>query len=317
MPRAKIWFVPRGKFWVVLLATIGVGYGAWGQFGVLLGYEVEGAYFNTRDGVRMHYVVEGQGEPLILVHGFAMNIDLSWRKPGVLSNLSEEFQVIAYDARGHGLSDKPRGVERYGEAMVDDIVDLMDHLGIRRAHFIGQSMGGMTILKFVAKYPERVISASPNAIGWQRRDPLNLSTCEALAASLESGAGLRPLLERLQPTDGRMGQFTKATLDTFVGYINDNLALACVARALPELAVSKEDLVRNEVPVLTVIGSVDPLLGDAYELHETMRNHTLVQVDGADHFYLTDTEAYNTALTDFLRAHRETAAPAPEVGIGS
>lgn len=292
---------------MVLIVALGAGYGAWGQFGVLLGYEVEGQYFTTRDGVRIHYVEEGAGEPLILVHGFAMNIDLSWRKPGVLHTLGKEYRVIAYDARGHGLSDKPQGDARYGEVMVDDIVDLMDHLGVSRAHLVGQSMGGLTILKFVTKYPERVISASPNAIGWERADELNLSTCEALATSLENGGGYGPLLERLQPTDGRMGQFTKLTLDTLVGYINDKRVMASVARGLTKLTVTREALERNRVPVLTMVGSADPLLCDAYELHETMPHHELLEIPGGDHFYLTSMPEYHDALMDFLHAHVDNA----------
>ena len=290
----------RRKFWIVLVLALGLGYGAWGQFGALLGYEEEGSYFTTRDGTRLHYIERGQGEPIILVHGFAMNIELSWRRPGVIDTLAREYRVIAYDARGHGMSDKPRGVENYGERMIDDIVDLLDHTGIARAHFVGQSMGGMTILKFVAEHPERVISAAPNAMGWARPTPRNLETMATLARSLEQGNGLRPLLERLAPTDGSMGQFTKITLDTIVSYMNDTDALTACARSLQRLCVTEAELRANRIPTLTLVGSADPLVEDAEELHQVMAHHELTVVDGADHFYITGTREYQETLMRFL-----------------
>lgn len=305
----------RRRFWIILVIALGLGYGAWAQFGVLLGYEVEGQYFTARDGVRIHYIDTGAGEPIILVHGFAMNIDLSWRRSGVIDMLAREYRVIAYDARGHGRSGKPAGEQAYGDAMIDDIVDLMEHLNIPRAHFVGQSMGGMTILKFVAEHPGRVISASPNAMGWAQPTPQNLATMQSLADSLERGDGMRPLLERLAPKDGSMGQFTKATLDTMVSLINDTNALHDCALAIPRLCVCEADLRANQVPVLTIIGTNDPFLADAKLLHETMPNHQLTIVQGADHFYVASTPEYQTTLINFLHAHSETTNEV--VGVGS
>ncbi len=307
--------VMRRKFWIVLVVALGIGYGAWAQFGVLLGFEEEGAYFTARDGTRLHYVEAGAGEPIILVHGFAMNIDLSWRRPGVIDTLAKEYRVVAYDARGHGRSGRPAGALAYGEAMIDDIVDLMEHVGIPRAHLVGQSMGGMTVLKFVAEHPERVISASANAMGWAQPTPQNLGTIDALARSLESGNGLRPLLERLAPTDGSMGQFTKATLDTLVGFMNDTEAMMACARGLPELCVTESQLRANRVPVLTIIGGNDPLVREARDLHQTMGYHQLTVVPGADHFYVTATAEFHATLMNFLRMNREMAVGA--VGVGT
>lgn len=306
------------KIWVAATVTVLLGYAAWGQFSVLLGYEVEGDFFVTSDGVPLHYTDTGEteAEAVVLVHGFAMNIDLSWRKPGVIHSLAERYRVIAYDARGHGLSGKPIGEEHYGTRMVDDIAELMSRLGIQRAHLVGQSMGGLTILKFVAKYPERLLSAAPNAIGWSRPTEENLDTIARLADSLDMSHGIAPLLHRLEPTDGSMGQFTKATLNRMVRYLNDERALTSVARGLPALCVDAEALRRNTVPVLTLIGSLDPLLPDAYELHEVMAGHTLVEVAEADHFYITDTPEYHATLMAFLARHGANRVDA-EQGLGS
>ncbi|MGC9054031.1 MAG: alpha/beta fold hydrolase, partial [Candidatus Hydrogenedens sp.] len=65
-------------------------------------------FFNS-DGIKIHYTDEGQGEPIILTHGFAVNSDLNWRKPGIIDYLKINFRIIAVDLRGHELSSKPYG----------------------------------------------------------------------------------------------------------------------------------------------------------------------------------------------------------------
>ena len=66
-------------------------------------HQVEGAYFDS-DGVRLHYTEDGSGEPVVLVHGFAVNADVNWRKPGIIRALAKDYRVIApEDGRRAGL----------------------------------------------------------------------------------------------------------------------------------------------------------------------------------------------------------------------
>src|SRR5437870_5371897 len=75
-------------------------------------------FFFDSAGVRIHYVVEGKGEPVILIHGYAVNINWNWTGPGIIKGLSNQYQVIAIDNRGHGQSEKPRDPKAYaGNAM--------------------------------------------------------------------------------------------------------------------------------------------------------------------------------------------------------
>jgi len=297
----------RNRFLIAFVLFITLGYGAWGQFGVLLGYEIEGKYFDS-DGVRLHYVEAGAGEPVILVHGYAMNIDLSWRRPGVLDALAQRYHVVAFDARGHGLSDKPHDPASYGLEQVDDIVRLMDHLGIARAHLVGQSMGALTVLKFLSRHPERVISAAPNVMGWARPDERNLATLDALVTSLESGNGLMPLFDRLEPAEGGMSYLTRRTLDTLVGYLNDERALIAMTKSLAELSITEEEVAANRVPVLTIIGSADPMLEDVHLLHAAMPRHEMAVVPGADHFYVTGRPEFMSMLLGWLASHEASGA---------
>src|SRR5437764_612909 len=98
--------------------------------------------FDSR-GVKIHYTVEGQGAPVVLIHGLHSSADINWRVPGTIKTLAAHYRVIAFDVRGHGHSDKPDKDDAYGVEMAEDVVRLMDHLKIDKAHIVGYSMGGM------------------------------------------------------------------------------------------------------------------------------------------------------------------------------
>src|SRR5258708_40043771 len=85
-------------------------------------------FFFDSDGVKIHYIVEGKGEPVILIHGFAASIAANWGAPGIVKALAENYQVIALDNRGHGQSEKPHDSAAYGLKMTGDVLRLMDHL---------------------------------------------------------------------------------------------------------------------------------------------------------------------------------------------
>src|SRR5262245_64521390 len=99
------------------------------------------------NGVKIYYTVEGQGQPVVIFHGAFSSADMNWRLPGTIKTLAAHYQVIALDARGHGRSDKPAREEDYGVEMADDVIRLLDHLKIEKAHIVGYSMGGMIAMK--------------------------------------------------------------------------------------------------------------------------------------------------------------------------
>jgi len=262
---------------------------------------VEGQYFDS-DGVKIHYTVQGEGEPVILVHGFAFNADLNWRSPGVIDALTKKYKVIAIDNRGHGLSGKPTDVESYGEKMPEDIIRLMDHLKIEKAHLIGYSMGGFITLKLTTMHPERLLSAAPCGMGWGQMDAETRDLVDRIATSLEQGKGFGPLFERLnidvddRGVAGRLFNYLLAST-------NNTLALAKAMRGMPGLSVSEAQLRANQVPVLSVVGRDDPLADDVGPLHETMANHELVYIDHADHVTTLREPEFIPALLKHLEAH--------------
>jgi pimeloyl-ACP methyl ester carboxylesterase len=120
------------------------------------------------NGVKIVYVVEGKGDPVILLHGYLSSGGINWGLPGITKALAKDYQVVTLDFPAHGLSDKPTKEEAYGLEMVEDVVRLMDHLKIKKAHIVGYSMGGIVTAKFLAKHPDRALSGTLGGMGWLR-----------------------------------------------------------------------------------------------------------------------------------------------------
>ncbi len=175
------------------------------------------------DGVRIHYLIRGQGEPVILIHGLYSSARINWELPGLVDLLADKYRVIALDNRGHGLSDKPEAEDEYGLKMVRDVLGLMDHLGIERAHMVGYSMGGMILMKLLTIAPERVRSAVIGGMGWFRE-----------------GSRLQQFWENVPERDRGL------------------TPTACL-RGLAELAITEEALRAIETPSVVLVGDRDPV----------------------------------------------------------
>ncbi len=263
----------------------------------------ESRFFDS-DGVRIHYLVEGEGEPVILVHGFTANAQVNWVAPGIFDALAEDYRVIAIDTRGHGRSDKPHGAENYGAQMAKDVINLMDHLGIDKAHVAGYSMGGFITTHLIANYPDRLISAIPGGAGWSRPGDPQAGMADIIAESLEKGEGITPLMEMLTPT-GRPKPSGEqlATMNQMVLAMNDPLALAAAMRGMKDLQVTKEQLSASPVAVTAVIGEIDPLKATVDAMKRAMPDMKVVVVQGGDHMSTIADPAYLEAIQKHLARH--------------
>lgn len=241
-------------------------------------WRVKGHFFE-HDGVPLHYTDEGAGEPVVLLHGFCMHADLNWRRYGIVQQLARRYRVIAMDLRGHGLSGKPHAPSAYGLAMVEDVRALLDHLGLERVHLVGFSTGGFMTLKFLTRYPVRLLSASATGMAYRAVDDEARAKLERIGAALETRGDFRPLMEELDlPSRGLVAALRMWIL----GRLNDTQALAHLIRAFPEFEVAPEELARNEVPMLSMAGTLDPIAAGAEEMHHLMANHRLVWLEGGD-----------------------------------
>jgi len=114
-------------------------------------------YFDS-DGIKIYYEVRGEGEPVVLLNGIFMNT-ASWAT--IAGSLSKFFKVVLHDMRGQWKSEKPADRREYSfRHHARDLYNLLNHLGLERAHLIGTSYGGEVALRFALEHPEMVRSLS-------------------------------------------------------------------------------------------------------------------------------------------------------------
>ncbi|MFX0041558.1 MAG: alpha/beta fold hydrolase [Candidatus Hodarchaeota archaeon] len=113
--------------------------------------EIEEVYIDT-NGIKLHTIIIGSGEPLILLHGFP-EFWYCWKS--VIPGLKEMFQLIIPDLRGYNLSDKPKDIEKYKmEYLVGDIKGLIEELNLKQVFLAGHDWGGVVAWAFAEKHPE-------------------------------------------------------------------------------------------------------------------------------------------------------------------
>ncbi len=279
---------------------------------VSLATAAEDQFFDA-DGVRIRYVVQGEGEPVLLIHGFMVSVETQWYQSGIFAELAKQYRVIALDNRGHGKSDKPHDPDAYGLEMVKDIVRLLDHLEIRKAHVVGYSMGGFITNKLLATHPERVLTATLGGAGWSREEDETFQLLDELADSLEKDRSIAPLLARLtpegrpKPSEEQIRFFNQMMLA-----LNDPDALAAVARSLKQLAVEEKALRANRVPTLALIGEADPLKEGVDAMRGVMSNLKIIVIEEADHMTAPGNRKFIDSLSEFLAANGAEAKQAAE-----
>ena len=218
--------------------------------------------FFDSNGVKIRYTEQGSGEPVILIHGFSVNLEHEWVEPGVLPKLAQHYHVIAIDVRGHGKSDKPHDPGAYGPEMGMDVLRLMDFLKIPRVHIIGYSMGSMITAYLLSEHPERF-----------------------LTATLGGGAGFRTITPEFTKRWADIAaQLQRGEMTTTWAELHDDpQALLAVAKSLPNLKWDEAKMARVRVPVLAVCGSKDPGLEGAKDLKTVLPSVELVVIPGATH----------------------------------
>jgi pimeloyl-ACP methyl ester carboxylesterase len=280
------------------------------------GRGAEDGFFNS-NGVKIHYVVEGEGEPILLIHGFAVNIPLQWGVPGILKALAKDHRVIALDCRGHGKSGKPTDPKQYGMEMVEDAVRLLDHLKIKKAHVVGYSMGAVITAKLVVTHPDRLLSATLGAAGAIREGSEVPRFIVDLAESLEQGKGIGPLVVALTPSGKPKPSEVEISQINRLLVGDNGKALAAVVRGWKELAVTDEQLKANRVPTLAMIGEIDPLRKSVDDLKGRMANIQVKVIEGGDHVTAFLKLDFLADLRKFLAEHRARAKLKEKVPAGA
>ena len=269
------------------------------------------------NGVKIQYLVEGKGEPVLLIHGFSVNARIQWGMPGIIRALAKDHRVIAPDLRGHGKSEKPTDPKKYGTEMVEDAVRLLDHLKIKKAHVVGYSMGALITGKLLVTHPDRVLSATLGGAGVIPEGIKLPPFVDKLADSLDKGEGVGPLLVALTPPGKPKPPQVTINLFNRVVVGDQGKVLAAVVRGWKSLTVRKEQLKANKVPTLGLIGSDDPLMQSITIIKDDMANLKVVVIEGADHMNAFTKPLFIQSLRKFLAEHRQDKTAKEKTAVGA
>ena len=262
----------------------------------------EGAF--DAAGVPIRFVEQGDGDAVVLVHCYTGNLDDQWIATGVLDALAADRRAIALDLRGHGGSGKPHDPALYGIEMAEDVVRLLDHLRVPRAHVVGYSMGAHLVALLLVRHADRLLTATlGGATGRRRWSAADDARVEREAAEMDRGS-LRAQILRLWPAGRPLpddDQVARRSAHQLAG--QDPRALAAIRRSNRAQVVDDAELARVAVPTLGIVGTRDPYVDDFRSLARLMPALTVATIDGATHGNAVARREFVTLLRTFLGAH--------------
>ena len=238
--------------------------------------------------VELAYIDEGDGEPVVLVHGFASNKEVNWVYPGWVSTLTRSGRrAIAFDNRGHGASTKLYDPALYhSDLMADDIRALLDHLGLARADVMGYSMGARNAAFLARAHGDRVRSAILGGLGIHLVEGGGLPG--SIAVALEA-----PSIEEVTDPQGRIFR-------AFADQTNsDRLALAACIRGSRQ-SLSPSEVARIKAPMLIAVGTEDKVAGSPHELAALVPGARALDIPNRDHMLSVGDRVFKEAVLAFL-----------------
>jgi pimeloyl-ACP methyl ester carboxylesterase len=243
--------------------------------------------FNTGP-VELAYIDEGEGEPVVLVHGFASSKEVNWVNPGWVATLTRAGRrVIAFDNRGHGASTKLYDPALYHTAlMAQDICALLDHLGLARADVMGYSMGARNAAFMALNHGDRMRAAILGGLGIHLVEGAGLPG--SIADALEA-----PSIDEVTDLQGRMFRaFADQTR-------SDRKALAACIRGSRQ-SLSRQDAARIAVPTLIAVGTKDDVAGSPHELAALIPSSRALDIPGRDHMLSVGDRVFKDGVLKFL-----------------
>jgi pimeloyl-ACP methyl ester carboxylesterase len=244
----------------------------------------------THGPVEIAYLDEGQGDPVLMVHGFASTKEVNWVHPGWVATLTRAGRrAVALDNRGHGESTKLYDPAVYHTAhMADDVRALLDHLAIARADLIGYSMGARIAAFVAVDHPERVRSLILGGLGYRLVDGVGLP--ETIAAALEA-----PSLDAVTDPTGR-------TFRAFAEQTGSDLAALAACIRGSRQTLTREQLAAIQVPMLVAVGTKDMVAGSAHDLAALNPRARALDIPGRDHMLAVGDRAFKTGALEFLKS---------------
>ena len=241
------------------------------------------------DGVRLAFIDEGEGEPVLLIHGFASSVRANWIEPGWVSLLTRNgLRVVAFDNRGHGESEKLYDRALYSAPlMAEDAHRLMAHLGLPRADVMGYSMGARIAAFLALEHPALVRSAVFGGLGGNMVRPM---------------AGTGPIAHALEAAS--IDDVKNPTARTFRAFAektgSDLKALAACIRGSRE-PIRPEMVARLICPVLVATGTEDVIGGSAEELASLIPGAEALPIPRRDHMLAVGDRVFKEGVLSFLQ----------------
>ncbi len=258
--------------------------------------------------IRLHYEVTGEGFPLVFVHEFAGD-GASWLNQ--VRFFARRYQVIAYNARGYPPSDVPEDPAAYSQDIaVDDLLSVIRHLGIMKAHLCGLSMGGYAVLHFGLRHPELARSLVVAGCGYGSDDPERFRVesedlarridRDGMAAAARDYAQGPTRIQFMRKDPQGWREFAEA-LARHSGPGSAGTMRGIQARR-PTVYSLKDRLSRLTVPTLIMTGDEDwPCLEPGVFLKRQIPAAGLVVLPATGHtINLEEPAAFNSALLDFF-----------------
>jgi pimeloyl-ACP methyl ester carboxylesterase len=241
----------------------------------------------SHDGFEFAFIDEGEGDPVLLIHGFASTHFVNWVSPGWVKTLRDAgYRVIALDNRGHGRSSKSHDPQDYTpEKMASDSAALLDHLGITRAHVMGYSMGARIAAFLALEYPEKVATLIFGGLGIGMVE--GVGDWDPIADAL-----LAPSLDVVTHDRGRMFRaFADQTK-------SDRQALAACIMTSRDL-LTEADMARIDMPALIGVGTKDDIAGAPQPLADLMPDARALDIPGRDHMLAVGDKVFKHAVLEF------------------
>lgn len=242
-------------------------------------------FFTTSDGVKIHYLTHGgTGSWVVLIHGYTDNAQRMWFNTGIAPELAKRHRVVAIDNRNHGQSDKPVAG---GTGRAQDVIELMDHLKIDRAHIHGYSMGGGIVGQLLAMIPGRFMTAGFGGSGMTETNPEYRARAEAMDDALPKATGA-----------------DAAGMQRFRDRVA-SLRSAGSPAAAPAPTPPAVDLTKLTIPILAVNGSFDNPYRKTHRLWREAQTFQNVILPGKTHLTAiaagtARSELYIAAMAKFI-----------------
>lgn len=249
------------------------------------------ADFFEHEGFKLAFMDEGEGDPVLLVHGFASNFKVNWVSPGWVKTLREAgYRVVAFDHRGHGGSSGSLVAADYHPLrMAADAVALLDHLDIPVAHWFGYSMGARVSAFAAIETPQRMGALVLGGLGMGLVK--GVGEWDIIAAALRAP-------DPADVTHPRGKMFRSFADRTH----SDRMALAAgIEGSRAELSV--EEVGRIDKPTLIGVGTKDDLAGSPEGLAAMIKGAEAFEIAGRDHMLAVGDRSFKAKVVDFLKAH--------------